>query len=280
MPEPTNAVEVRPIPGTDAEVVTTNYLVPGLGLLPINAFLIRAQEPILVDTGPIVMRDAYLEALEGAIELRELRWLYLTHADPDHVGCLGAILAAAPRLTVITTFLGLGKLGLYQQVPPDRVYLLNPGQRLSVGDRELVALKPPTFDAPETTAFVDSKTGVLFSSDSFGAVLERPFVRAADIPPAALREGMVTWATVDAPWLSNVEATTFEATLARLRDLKPSMVLSSHLPPASGLLDTMLGHLSTASHSAPFVGPDQRALLAMLAAMGPPPSSAPRVERH
>lgn len=39
---------------------------------------------------------------------------------------------------MITTFLGMGKMGLHG-LPVERVHLLNPGQRLAVGDRELVA---------------------------------------------------------------------------------------------------------------------------------------------
>lgn len=283
MSDPTLSVESRPVPGTDAEILTSYFPVPSLGLVPINAFLLRAREPVLVDTGSIVLRDAYLAALQRTVELKSLRWLYLTHADPDHIGSLAALLALAPQLRVITTFLGFGKLGLQLQLPLDRVFLLNPGQRLGVGDRELAVMRPPTFDAPETTAFVDSKTGVLFSSDSFGALLERPFETAADLPARALRDGMVTWATVDSPWLSSVDPSNFETTLERFRALAPRMVLSSHLPPAAGhLFGKMLEHLATASRSAPFVGPDQPAFLAMLAAMGPPPPSvsSPGAQRH
>ena len=57
-------------------------------------------------------------------------------------------------------------------VPLDRVYLLNPGQSLDVGDRKLAAFRPPLFDSPATTGFIDTKSGAMFSSDCFGAHFE------------------------------------------------------------------------------------------------------------
>lgn len=111
MPAPMATVTTRPLPGADAEVMSTFYPVPGLGLVPINLFLLRAGEPVLVDTGPIYLREQVLAALEALIDLDDLRWIYLTHTDPDHVGCLRDVLARAPRARVVTTFVGLGKLG-------------------------------------------------------------------------------------------------------------------------------------------------------------------------
>jgi glyoxylase-like metal-dependent hydrolase (beta-lactamase superfamily II) len=273
MPESTATVTVSSVSGADADVISTLYPIPALGFVPINAFVLRAEEPVLVDTGPIVLRDLYFDAISKAIDLDDLRWIYLTHADPDHVGCLREVLAAAPNARVITTFLGLGKLGLYAPISPERVYLLNPGQRLSVGDRELIALEPPTFDAPETTAFVDSKTDTLFSSDCFGGVLAEPAELAAEIPAAALRDGVVTWAGIDAPWLGRLDVTALDVALARIRELAAPIVLSSHLPPAFGMLDTLVDHIATAHGRPRFVGPDQAALAALLASLAGEPDA-------
>jgi hypothetical protein len=264
----------QPVVGTDAEVISAFYPVPGLGFVPINSFVLHAQEPVLVDTGAIVLREHYLAAVEQLIDLDDLRWIYLTHADPDHVGCLRDVLAAAPHAQLVTTFIGLGKLGLYETTAPDRVYLLNPGQRLQVGDRELLAIEPLTFDAPETTPFVDTKTGTLFSSDGFGAVLSEAAEHAAEISASALRDGVVTWATVDSPWLRYLDQQALEAAADRIRELAPPVVLSSHLPPAFGMLDVLLDHIATARTQPRFVGPDQAALTALLASLAaskPPP---------
>lgn len=48
--------------------------------------------------------------------------------------------------------------------------------------------------------------------------------------------------------------------MAGIHRLDPATILSSHLPPAAGMTDTLLGHLGAALAAPPFVGPDQAAL--------------------
>ena len=163
----------------------------------------------------------------------------------------------------MTTFLGVGKMNLSNPLPMDRVFLLNPGQVLDAGDRKLLALRPPTYDAPETTGFFDQKTSTLFSADCFGALLEEPSESAAAVGTETLREGMVTWATVDAPWIHRTGRTSFQKALDDIRALSAQAVLSCHLPAAQGMTEELLENLAEAPSAKPFVGPDQKALEAM-----------------
>jgi glyoxylase-like metal-dependent hydrolase (beta-lactamase superfamily II) len=256
------ALEVRSA-APDVEALTAYVPLPSLGLVPVSAFLIRSAQPVLVDTGLAAMRAEFMEQLRGMIALEDLRWLWLTHTDADHTGSLAQVLAEAPNARVVTTFLGMGKLNL-QQFPVDRAYLLNPGQNLDVGDRQLEAVKPPSFDAPETTGLMDTKTKTLFTADCFGALMKEPAEDASDIAAADLREGLVTWATVDAPWLQVVDESKFGESLGAIRNMEPSRILSSHLPPATGMTDVLLQHLAAARTAPRFVGPDQAALEQML----------------
>ena len=47
----------------------------------------------------------------SVIDPVELRWIWLTHADFDHIGSQAALLDANPYLRVITSFLGVGIIG-------------------------------------------------------------------------------------------------------------------------------------------------------------------------
>jgi hypothetical protein len=238
---------------------------PGLGLLPVNAYLLQAREPVLVDTGMAVLRDEFMQALRSLIDPTALRWIWITHADADHIGGLRAVLEAAPNARIVTNYLGAGKLNL-QQFPVERTYLLNPGQALDVGDRRLRAFRPPVFDAPETMGLHDSRSGFAFTSDCFGAVMERPADSAMAIAPAALQRGAALWAGIDAPWLPQVDSERWPAMLNPLRSLVPTLLLGTHLPPAAGLDEALYRALDTARGSEPFVGPDQATLEAALAA--------------
>jgi len=245
--------------GTDTDLLPSYVPLPGLGVLPINAHLIHAREPVLVDTGMSVLHDDFMRALRQLIDPADLRWIWITHADADHVGNLRAVLAEAPQARIVTNYLGVGKLSL-QQVPLERTYLINPGQALDVGDRQLLAHRPPVYDAPETLSLFDTRTRHLFSSDCFGAVMQRPLESASSIPATDLHAGLTLWSSIDAPWLAHMSRDQLVAAFLPLHDMSPRMILSSHLPPASGINDAMFQCLIAARGAPPFVGPDQAAL--------------------
>jgi flavorubredoxin len=248
--------------------ITSSFPIPGLGYVPINAFVLRGKEPILVDTGAVIEHEAFMSALRSVIDPAELRWLWLTHTDPDHIGCLRQLLSENPKIRLVTTFLGVGIMGLSSPLPLDRVHFLNPGERLTLSDRTLTAFKPPSFDNPATTGFFDDKTRVLFSSDCFGALLADPPENAADLSEKELRDGQIFWATVDAPWLHKADKNVLATEFQTIRRMEPSMILSSHLPAADArMTDRLLAALADARTAAPFVGPNQAALEQMLKQM-------------
>lgn len=251
--------------GNGVHVLPAYLPVPGFGVLPVNASVLDGPEPVLVDTGLAGLRHDFLNALCSLIDPAALRWIWLTHMDLDHVGNLGALLDLAPSARVVTTYLGMGKLGLLG-LPQNRAYLLNPGQELALADRTLSCLRPPSFDAPETTALFDRASGTYFSADCFGALMAEPAESAAAIPPEALAEGLTTWATVDSPWLHWMDPEPFRQRLQALRRLAPARIVSSHLPPAEGMDETLFRSLDAARGTREFVGPDQSELEALMAA--------------
>lgn len=93
----------------DIDVLPAYFPIPGLGILPVNAFVVKAAEPVLVDTGLVPVSNEFMEKLSAVIDPRYLRWLWLTHTDQDHIGSLQRVLEVAPRLRSSPPFLGLGK---------------------------------------------------------------------------------------------------------------------------------------------------------------------------
>jgi flavorubredoxin len=252
----------------DIDVITSSFQVPGMGLVPINAFVLHGAEPVLVDTGAVVESDEFMAALRGVIDPGDLRWIWLTHTDFDHIGSLPRLLEENPRLRVVTTFIGVGIMSLAAPLPMDRLYLLNPGQTLSVGDRNLTAVRPPAFDNPVTTGFYDDRSGVLFSADCFGAMLDAVPERAGDLTDDELRQGQVFWATVDSPWLHKIDRAVLARELDAIRAMDPTAILSSHLPAADrATTERLLSSLEEVPSATPFVGPDQAALEQMLSSM-------------
>jgi hypothetical protein len=265
----------------DVSVLSDYLEVPGLGFLPVNAFVIHAAEPVVVDAGLGLPDRDFIAALSEVIDPADVRWIWLTHPDRDHTGGLFTLLNAAPRARVVTTFLGVGIMSCEHPLPMDRVYLLNPGQELDAGDRRLAGFRPPLFDNPATVGIFDSSTGICLSSDCFGAPLPSADLASARstaaVSAADLRAGQLLWATVDSPWVQNVDPARFAASFQPLRDFAPAAVLSTHLPPLAGDIGAPVDTLLEVAGADPFTGPDQAALEAMLREFTP--RAAPDAER-
>ena len=90
----------------DIEVLPAHFPIPGMGFLPVNAFVIKAREPVLVDTGMGIESEEFMKALESIIDPQDLRWVWLTHDDADHTGSIQKVLEAAPSGAACGELLG------------------------------------------------------------------------------------------------------------------------------------------------------------------------------
>ena len=259
--------------GDDVTVINDSLEVPGLGFLPVNAFVLHASEPVVIDTGLSLPDRDFVSVLSSVIDPTTVRWIWLTHPDRDHTGGLFRLLEAAPQARLVTTFAGAGIMSTERPLPLDRLYLLNPGQSLDVGDRTLHAFRPPLFDSPVTVGFYDDRSRACFSSDCYGAPLPSAALATApdvrEVPADQLRAAQHLWAAVDSPWVHNVDPAKYMRTVRTISDLDVATVFSTHLPPAIGLGPQLAAMLAGAPDADPFVGPDQAALEAMLASFEP-----------
>jgi hypothetical protein len=122
------------------------------------------------------------------------------------------------------------------------------------------------------------RSGACFTSDCFGAPMpDESLVYSSDIrdiPFDDLREMQRLWSTVDSPWVTAVDPTTFRESLTQLAATAPAVILSSHLPPARDSLGRLSDTLFGVVGAEPYVGPDQRALEELLAGFEPVPAPA------
>jgi flavorubredoxin len=260
-------------PHPDVTVVNDHMEIPGLGFLPINAFVLHAEQPVVIDTGLGLPDRDFVNTIAEVIDPSDVRWIWLTHPDRDHTGGIFALLEAAPQARVVTTFGGGGIMSTATPLPMDRIYLLNPGQSLDVGDRTLTGFRPALFDNPTTVGVLDNATGVCFSSDCFGAPMPSADDACAEeisaVDPDAVRGGQLLWASVDSAWVQFVDRAKFHAAMEPMRAFDASWTFSVHLPPVRGRTSELLETISGAPDMPDFVGPDQAALEAMLASFEP-----------
>jgi flavorubredoxin len=251
----------------DIEVLPAHFPVPGAGFLPVNAFVIKAKEPILVDTGMGIDSEEFMNALKSIIDPVDLKWVWLTHDDADHTGNLQKVLEAAPSARLAAYSLAVLRMSTTWPAPMDRVYWLNPGDSINVGDRKLTAVRPPLFDNPTTIGAYDAKSEAFFAADCFGAIIQSPAKSTDDVAEEDLAQGMTGWASLDSPWVHMVKPSQFSQELDRIRQIAPKMILSAHLPPATGKTEQFLELLATVPPSTPSIAPNQTALEQILAQM-------------
>jgi hypothetical protein len=249
-------------------VLPSQVSLPGVGVLPVNAYVLQSDEPVLIDGGLGVDSAGFVDALTSIIDPTALRWVWLTHDDADHTGSIQRVLELAPQARLVSHGLSALRMASWWPVPLDRVHAIRVGDRLPVGDRTLRAVAPPLYDNPTSIGLLDEATGALFSVDSFGALLPEATQNAADVPEEALTGGMQSWAAADSPWTHLLDRERFGHVLEGVRRLQPSQILSSHLPAADGTsLGRFLEVLASVPDAEPAVPPNDEEFAQMVAAM-------------
>jgi glyoxylase-like metal-dependent hydrolase (beta-lactamase superfamily II) len=234
--------------GAQWSVLPSWIPVADMGVLPVNAFVRGGAAPLLVDTGLAALGDAFIDSLGKVLDPASLRWIWLSHTDPDHTGNLARVLEWAPRAEVLTSFLGMAKLGL-GGFDTARVRLLEPGVPFELGRQRLLPLRPPYYDAPESLGFYDEDADVLFAVDSFGALLPDLVDSADRLEPECVHAGMTAWSAIDAPWLAELDDAVRSRSLDAVARLDPALILSGHLPPARAMAGQLADCVARASRA-------------------------------
>lgn len=203
-------------------------------LLPVNTMVIRGAEPIVVDTGAPIHRDSVLRQIYSLVEPEDVRWIYLSHDDGDHIGAVHELLAACPNATLVVNFFITERLALEHALPLDRMIWLGPGDVLDAGDRTLRLLVPPIFDGPTTRALFDERSRVLWSVDSFAALSTGSGHERGDLPQDVYDETFRLLNSLVSPWHQWLDQSRYAAHVDTLRRLEPVATASAHGPVLRG----------------------------------------------
>lgn len=198
--------------------------------VPLNSLVIRGAEPVVVDTGMPEHREQYLEDLCSIVEPKDIRWIFVSHDDVDHHGNLPALVELAPQATVIVNWFLAERMGASLGVSPLRQRWVGDGERIDVGDRTLVTVRPPVYDSPTTRGLFDPTTGVYWSSDAFATPMLTPVRDVAALDPVFWDEGMLMFNQYVSPWLTLVDDARFQGEVDRIQALGASCIVGAHTP--------------------------------------------------
>src|SRR4051794_18428392 len=199
-------------------------------IIPLNSMVIRAKEPVVVDTGFAEHRDQFLEDVFSLVDPEDIRWLYISHDDVDHTGNVNELMRLAPNATLVINWFMAERMGASLQVSPLRQRWLGDGEILDVGDRKLMTIRPPVFDSPTTRGLFDTTTGVYWASDSFATPMLHVARNVDELDPGFWGEGMAMFSRYVSPWLELVDDAKFQTTVDRIEQLGAQVLAGCHTP--------------------------------------------------
>lgn len=152
-------------------------------------YVFDTDRPAVIDTGTGLNRNRLFETLDAiGIGRDELGWIIPTHAHLDHAGGAGYLAERYPTAEVAVPQRGVRHLvdpealvagtksavgdqwrhyADPKPVPADRIEGLTEGDRIDLGDRELVVYEAPGH-APHHAVYHEPEANVVFTGDAAG----------------------------------------------------------------------------------------------------------------
>jgi glyoxylase-like metal-dependent hydrolase (beta-lactamase superfamily II) len=205
-----------------------------------SAYLLDADEPAIVETGPTTSLESLSEGLRTlGIGPEDLAHVVVTHIHLDHAGGAGAVAERFPRAIVWVHERGAPHLadptklvssaarlygpdrlqalfGPVRPVPSDRLRSMADGDTVTLGGRELRVLYTPGH-AGHHVCLVDSRSRAVFVGDALGVFLPDVRVLRPATPPPEFDLDLAIHS------------------IGRVAAAEPSMILFSHFGPAEGV---------------------------------------------
>jgi flavorubredoxin len=220
---------------TPYRVAPDTYVIPELvggppgTYVAMNSMVITGAEPVIVDTGNELSRTEWMNAAFSIVDPADVRWVFLSHDDHDHIGNLTAVLDACPRATLVTNWFTVERIHRAMEVPLERMRWVNPGESFDAGDRKLVAIRPPIFDSPTTRGLYDASTGVYWAADCFASLLPGAVTETDDVPDELWRESLTFFAQMVSPWVHLTDPARFTPTVDAIADLDVTTIAGGHM---------------------------------------------------
>jgi flavorubredoxin len=199
-------------------------------LVPLNAMVIRGSEPVVVDTGVADNEEQFLADVFSLVDPADIRWVFISHDDIDHTGNANRLMELAPNATLIVNWFLQERMGSTLAVSPLRQRWVGDGETIDVGDRKLIAIRPPVYDSPTTRGLFDPTTGVYWASDAFASPMITPIRDVCELDQEMWSMGMPTFNRALSPWIEIADEAKFLKSVDRIAQLGASTIAACHTP--------------------------------------------------
>jgi hypothetical protein len=234
----------------------------------LNSMVILGREPMIVDTGTPANREQWLVDVFDLVDPKDVKWIFLSHDDVDHSGNLDEAMSACPNAKLVCNWAMIERHTNCFNFPLDRCRWIMDGDSLDVGDRTLLAMRPPVFDSPTTRGLFDPSTGVYWAVDTFATPLPDPKMSIADLDEEFWTFGLTLFALgAVSPWLTMLDPAKYGRYVDGTQNLGITTVAACHSPVIEGdFIAKAFDHVRTLPSVDPPPLPDQSVLDEIIAA--------------
>jgi len=132
-----------------------------------NAYLIKDEKIVLVDTVKHYLFDEMLARLKEVVDPAQIDYVVVNHVEMDHSGSVPKVMELAPRAKIVTS--PNGKKGLARHYKKDWEYVIvNSGEELKTGARTLKFVHTPMVHWPDSMVTYLPEEKLLLPNDAFG----------------------------------------------------------------------------------------------------------------
>jgi glyoxylase-like metal-dependent hydrolase (beta-lactamase superfamily II) len=228
-----------------SDMVSVRTLVGGVHLIDLGtaggaevngAYVVAAREPALIETGPAADLPKLLDGLDRVgIGPGDLAHVVVSHVHLDHAGAAGHVVRRFPSASIWVHERGAPHLAdparlvastartfgeermrrLFDEplaVPSERLHAVRDGDVVELGDRSLEIIHTPGH-ASHHISILDPDRGAVFTGEAIGCHLPWADCYRPALPPPEV--------DIDAAL----------ASIARIREMDPEVLLTSHFGP-------------------------------------------------
>jgi len=191
-----------------------------------NSYLIVGKDKMaLVDTVYAEFENQLLENIGRVRQPESIDYVIMSHAEPDHGGCIPALLSIAKNAKLIVTKIGFDIANAFYEVPPERMIVIKEGDTLDLGGKTLRFVEAPWLHLPETMFTYAVEDEVLFPCDFFGTHMAKSKLYDDEVGDWYLHEARKYYAFVLMPY-----PVAIQRALDKVKNMDIKVIAPSHGP--------------------------------------------------
>ena len=134
-----------------------------------NSYVILDEKVAVMDTVDIHFGEEWMANVKAVLAGRTPDYLIVQHMEPDHSASLTDFLREYPETAVVANAKAFAMMdNFFGKGICKNTLVINDGDTLNLGERELKFIFAPMVHWPEVTVTYDNKDKTLFSADGFG----------------------------------------------------------------------------------------------------------------